>query len=130
RAAVMEYAVSPGLWTLAWRRLRSDRVAMATLAVVGAFLLMLVLSSAGLIASDWEEEVAVNYAPPGFVGPDAATAALARPQAPPPPNAFDPLAAELEALKKEVQATHPPRAKALTLPFGADKWGHDVLSKT
>ena len=53
-------AVSPGLWALAWRRLRADRVAMAALAIVCAFLLMLVLSRAGVIAADWEEEVGVN----------------------------------------------------------------------
>jgi len=121
---------SPGLWALAWRRLRADGVAMAALAVVGLFLLMLALSSLGLVAADWEEEVAVNYAPPSFVGADAASAALARPQAPSPPNAFDPLADEIEALKQEVQRSHPPVAKALTLPFGADKWGHDIVKKT
>ncbi|MYM96162.1 ABC transporter permease, partial [Rugamonas sp. FT81W] len=59
---------SPGLWRLAWRRLRADRVAMASLAVVAAFLLMLVLSASGLIVADWEREVGVNYAPPGFAG--------------------------------------------------------------
>lgn len=57
-----------GLWTLAWRRLRADRVAMLSLAVVAAFLLMLALSAGGVIAADWEDEVGVNYAPPGFVG--------------------------------------------------------------
>jgi peptide/nickel transport system permease protein len=52
------------LWALAWRRLRADRVAMASLAVVLAFLLMVVLSACGLIVADWEQEVAVSYAPP------------------------------------------------------------------
>jgi ABC-type antimicrobial peptide transport system permease subunit len=65
---MMVHAASPGLWALAWRRLRADRVAMGALAVVAAFLVMLLLSSAGLLAADWEEEVAVNYAPPTFVG--------------------------------------------------------------
>ena len=40
----LNHDISPGLWTLAWRRLRADRIAMAALAVVGAFLLLLVLS--------------------------------------------------------------------------------------
>jgi peptide/nickel transport system permease protein len=66
------HAVSPGLWALAWRRLRSDRVAMISLAIVAAFLLMIVLSATGLIARDWAREEGVNYAPPTFVGPDAA----------------------------------------------------------
>jgi peptide/nickel transport system permease protein len=124
--------VSPGLWALAWRRLRADRIAMASLAVVLLFLLSVLLSGAGLIAGDWENEVAVNYAPPSFVGPDPALAALARPAPPAPPNAFDPLAADISQLKTELarkgQATQ--AVKAATLPFGADKWGHDIVKKT
>ncbi len=46
----MTHAISPGLWALAWRRLRADKVAMAALAVVCLFLVMLALSSAGLVA--------------------------------------------------------------------------------
>jgi peptide/nickel transport system permease protein len=67
------HAVSPGLWALAWRRLRSDGVAMISLAIVVAFLVMIALSAAGLIAKDWAREEGVNYAPPTFVGPDAAS---------------------------------------------------------
>jgi len=124
--------VSPGLWALAWRRLRADRIAMASLAVVLLFLLSVLLSGAGLVAADWEDEVAVNYAPPTFVGPDPSLAALSRPAPPAPPNAFDPLAADLAQLKTEL-ARHGHSAqvaKASTLPFGADKWGHDILKKT
>ena len=63
------HAVSPGLWALAWKRLRSDRVAMVSLAIVAVFLVMMVLSGTGLIAKDWAKEVGVNYAPPTFIGP-------------------------------------------------------------
>lgn len=123
---------SAGLWTLAWRRLRADRVAMAALAVVAGFLLLVLLSFSGLIAADWEDEVAVNYAPPGFVGADASGRALAEAQLPraTPPNAFDPLAAELARLQAQVAATHPPVEKRTTLLLGADKWGHDIVKKT
>jgi len=123
---------SAGLWTLAWRRLRADRIAMAALAVVAGFLLLVLLSGAGLIAADWEREVAVNYAPPTFLGADPGSRALAQAQLPraTPPNAFDPLAAELAELKAQVAAAHPPREKRTTLPFGADKWGHDIVQKT
>jgi peptide/nickel transport system permease protein len=126
------FQTSPGLWALAWRRLAADRVAMASLAVVLLFLLSVVLSATGLVAADWEDEVAVNYAPPAFVGPDPALAALARPQAPVPPNAFDPLAQDLAELKaKLAREGHAQTvAKRATLPFGADKWGHDVIKKT
>ncbi|TFW32736.1 ABC transporter permease [Massilia horti] len=131
--AVTSPPVSAGLWTLAWRRLRADRVAMASLAVVGLFLVMLALSATGLIAADWEDEVALNYAPPAFVGPDPAALALQnQPVRAVPENAFDPLAADIAAVKSEL-AQHPSKAKSqklATLPFGADKWGHDIIKKT
>ena len=142
---------SVGLWGLAWRRLRADRVAMASLAVVMAFLLMLVLSASGLIVADWEDEVGVNYAPPGFVGagPVAAVVAPVAPLALP-DNPFDPLADDIRALRTPVLDMYgvaDPLAddlaalgasgvaaagagKRATLPFGADKWGHDIIKKT
>jgi peptide/nickel transport system permease protein len=65
------HTVSPGLWTLAWRRLRSDRVGIVSLAIVVAFIVMMILSGTGLIAADWNREVGVNYAPPSFLGAEA-----------------------------------------------------------
>eukprot|EP01034_Spumella_vulgaris_P033969 gene33969-41897_t len=52
-------------------------------------------------------------------------------QAPPPPNEFDPLAADLQALRAELPpaALAPPERRP-SLLFGADKWGHDVIKKT
>jgi peptide/nickel transport system permease protein len=145
---------------LAWRRLRGDKVAMVSLAVVALFLAMLVLSSTGLIVADWEQEVGVNYAPPSFAGSagglvrkaPAAASAL-------PDNAFDPLADDIKAIRAqggqgaaaapdmygvtdplaaeiaELRAGLPGGAAAQaarrdTLPFGADKWGHDIIKKT
>ena len=70
------HAISPGLWVLAWRRLMSDTVGMVGLAIVVAFILMMILSGLGLLAGDWNREVGVNYAPPSFVdveGPATAT---------------------------------------------------------
>ena len=66
--------VSPGLWTLAWRRLRRDHVGMVSLAIVVAFLVLMLLSGTGLIASDWSREVGVNYAPPTFAGAEEVAA--------------------------------------------------------
>jgi peptide/nickel transport system permease protein len=145
---------SPGLWTLAWRRLPSDRIAMVSLAVVALFLGMLVLSSSGLIVADWEDEVAVNYAPPSFLGAQAqqaqSTAAARTDSA----NEFDPLADDIRAIQAQLHRNAPldmygvedplaadmaalgassagtAVAKRETLPFGADKWGHDVIKKT
>jgi peptide/nickel transport system permease protein len=147
---------SPGLWTLAWRRLRADKVAMASLAVVALFLAMLVLSSSGLIVADWEDEVALNYAPPTFAagaaGPQAV--APAQPQAGVPENQFDPLAEDIRAIRAAqakaapldmygvadplaadlaalgASAARAAAPKRASLPFGADKWGHDVIKKT
>ena len=120
-----------GLWTLAWRRLRADRVAMASLAVVLAFLLMVVLSASGLIVADWEDEVGVHYAPPGFVGSGAMLAAPTAPQQALPDNPFDPIADDIRALRAAGEgAAAAGTARRATLPFGGDKWGHDVLKKT
>lgn len=130
---VLNAHASPGLWTLAWRRLRADRLAMAALAVVLAFILMAALSAVGLIASDWENEVGVNYAPPTFMGPDASLqAAQAAAAAPVPDNAFDPLAPEIRELRAQLDKRGPAaqHARRATLPFGADKWGHDIIKKT
>jgi peptide/nickel transport system permease protein len=105
-----QHAVSPGLWALAWRRLRSDRVAMVSLAIVVVFLGMMILSGTGLIARDWAKEVGVNYAPPTFIGPEEtapATTAETGGQAPPAasdkpteiPEIKDPLADALAAIR-------------------------------
>lgn len=156
---------SPGLWALAWRRLRADRVAMAAMTVVVLYLVMLALSASGLLAKDWAKEIGVNYAPPTFIGAQTdaergfTDAAI---EAPPPENPRDPLAGILRELRKSgtVAATPPvvandygiadplatemaeiraklaqeggtaTIARKATLPFGGDKWGHDIIKKT
>jgi peptide/nickel transport system permease protein len=101
------HAVSPGLWALAWKRLRSDRVAMVSLAIVAVFLVMMVLSGTGLIAKDWAKEVGVNYAPPTFIGPaEPAPGATSAPAASVSEKATelpieDPLADALAAIRNE-----------------------------
>jgi peptide/nickel transport system permease protein len=70
------HAVSPGLWMLAWRRLTSDTVGMVALAIVSAFIVMMILSGAGFLARDWNREVGVNYAPPSFMGGERASTAV------------------------------------------------------
>ncbi len=157
---------SPGLWALAWRRLRGDKIAMLSLAVVGAFFLLVLASSGGLVGANWEDEVAVSYAPPTFAGADpivaGADGAIAlsdENNLPTPVNVLDPLAGDIAELRAQMGSN--PSAgvdmygvadplavelaalragmgktkkviahKAQTLPFGADKWGHDVLQKT
>ncbi|WP_375791688.1 ABC transporter permease [Glaciimonas immobilis] len=155
---------SPGLWALAWRRLRADWVAMISLIVMGFYVVVLILSGTGLITSDWGKEVAVNYAPPTFMGAQNATASLSGSAVtePPPENPLDPLAdiirtlrasktvalstpliandygiadplqAELVAIRGRLaqEGTKMTAARKLTLPFGADKWGRDIIKKT
>jgi peptide/nickel transport system permease protein len=157
----IENNVSPGLWALAWRRLRPDHAAMVAMVIVALFLLMLVLSKAGLVAADWSDEVGVSYAPPSFVGASTDTSNTENAvEAPPPENPRDPLADVIrqlraerndeqsgaidyygikDPLQKEMDeirhelAKHGKKvaqARKSTLPFGADKWGHDIIKKT
>ena len=127
------HAVSPGLWALAWRRLRADKVAMVSLTIVAAFLLLMVLSGTGLIAKNWSKEVGVNYAPPSFVGADAETpgnaagptassTASAESEAPTELPVVDPLADALAAIRGETQ-----KSEAGGLP-GADSASVDPLA--
>ena len=185
---------SPGQWTLAWRRLVADRVAMVAMTVVAAFLLLTAASGTGLIAANWADEVAIGYAQPTFAAKDTATtetkivAAESKDTGAHPGTVLDPLAPEIAELKvqlgqgsqgskvgaggtatrtsgvvggtlteqeaADVLARHglselkviDPLAdelkgilssstqaaaaeRATTLPFGADKWGHDVILK-
>jgi peptide/nickel transport system permease protein len=108
------HTISPGLWTLGWRRLKTDSVAMISLAIVAAFILLMIVSGLGLVAKDWAKEVGVNYAPPSWItlgAADAPTPASLPPgaaepasQGPTPGSAFnstvvDPLADVMSELK-------------------------------
>jgi len=156
--------VSPGLWALAWRRLRADPMAMVAMTLVLLYLVMLVLSTTGILAKDWDEEVGVNYAPPSFVATQESGVINKHDiemEAPPPENPLDPLATIIRELRA---SSAPPSAttaindygirdplenemaqirtelgrvsakvqveRKASLPFGADKWGHDIIKKT
>jgi oligopeptide transport system permease protein len=124
---------SEGVWHAAWRRFKSDRVGLVSLCVVLAFIALIILSSLGLVAKNWQNEVGVPDAPPTFVGPAAPQAAGAI-EAPKGPNVdlsdIDPLAPrykEWAERAKQFQTTE--TVKATTLPLGGDRLGRDVLSK-
>ena len=100
-----------GLWYLAWKRLKADRVAMLSLGVVVLFLVLLVLSLGGLVASDWSKEVGVHYAPPDFVGEQAGYTGVENGTTTgenreiaeiPPENPLDPLKDVIRELRKEM----------------------------
>ena len=127
---------SPGLWTLAWRRLRQDTVGMVSLVIVAFFLLMIAASYFGLIAKDWNREKGVSYANPSFLAgaenlEAKAMAEKAAAKSPPVDlSDVDPLAPrykEWEERAAKIAVTETKRAE--TLPFGGDKWGRDVLQK-
>lgn len=94
---------SDSLWKLAWKRLKADRVAMASMVVVGLFIAMLLLSLFGLVASDWEKEAGVHYAPPHFVGAEKTVSrADGRAVKAVPENPRDPLRYVIRQLRKEI----------------------------
>ena len=128
---------SPGLWTLAWRRLREDNVAMVSLVIVAFFLVMMLASFTGLIAKDWAKERGVSYANPSFLAgaenlEAKGTAAKQANKVPPVDlSDVDPLAPrykEWEERAAKIAVTETKRSE--TLPFGGDKWGRDVILKT
>jgi len=113
------HTVSPGLWALAWKRLKSDHVGMVSLAIVAAFIVLMILSGVGLVARDWNREIGVNYAPPSFIGADieagAPAAPEAQPSAPLPASEYkssvvDPLADVLAEIRGEKAAPAAPGA--------------------
>ncbi|WP_130802286.1 ABC transporter permease [Acinetobacter ihumii] len=99
---------SSGLWKLAMKRLKADRIAMLSLVIVLIYFIILGLSMTGLIASNWNQEVAVSYAPPTFMGADKTqsqemqvsgqTATQAVPE-----NPVDPLKDVIHELNQEIQ---------------------------
>jgi peptide/nickel transport system permease protein len=127
---------SPGLWTLAWRRLRQDMVGMVSLVIVAIFIGMMIASYAGLIAKDWNKERGVSYANPSFLAgaENLEAKAMAQKEAAKAPpvdlSDIDPLAPrykEWEERAAKIAVTEVKRSE--TLPFGGDKWGRDVLQK-
>lgn len=165
KALDTEETASSGLWQLAMRRLKADRIAMISLFVVLCYFLMLLLSMTGVIASNWNKEVAVSYAPPTFIGADPVNETIKKetaqaqvlPENPVDPlkdvmrelnaeiakeqatggaidyyGVTDPLAEDMQAIDQQLDGHLLDQQSELkqTLPFGADKWGQDVLQKT
>jgi len=132
-----ERAGSRGVWGTAWRRLKNDRVGMVSLVVVAAFVLMILLSTVGLVARNWQQEVALPDAPPTFLGPraieqgsDPLASVVPKDAKPVDLTDIDPLAPKYEEWKAraaKIQIADPVRAD--TLPFGADRLGRNVIDK-
>ena len=138
-ATVGEFATkrSAGLWLLAWRRFKQDRVAIWSLAITVLYLLVMLASYLGLIAKNWNQEIADSYAPPTWSLVSKSTAVqqvgIARPEAGPPVDIsdIDPLAPRYqEWQRRKAELATDQSHNSYRLLFGADKWGHDVLGKT
>ena len=160
-----ESSVSTGLWHLALNRLKSDQIAVVSFLVVLFYFILLALSMTGVIAANWNKEVAVSYAPPTFLGADTESDQMkdsSQKIEALPENPVDPLKDVIQQLNAEIQAEQQgssvidnygvvdPLAQDMqqidqqlgghlldqkqelktTLPFGADKWGQDILLKT
>jgi peptide/nickel transport system permease protein len=130
-------AQAHGYWGMAWERLWRDRLARVCIAILAFYFLLVLAAAFGLVAKDWNREVGVSYANPAFIPDypnpqgrnslvsaetieiDAAT------------RAIDPLAPYYEEIERRAvhyQETAP--TLSWTLPFGGDKWGRDIVTKT
>ncbi len=125
---------SEGVWHAAWRRFKADRVGLVSALVVLGFMVLVLLAALGLVASHWQDEVAVPDAPPTVMGPASpqAAGAIAEPKGPRVDlSAVDPLAPRYEEWAERAKKYQTVETvKARTRPFGADRLGRDVLAKT
>lgn len=134
-AAVLDI-VPDSAWTALWRRLREDKAGAISLAVVLAYMVMILVATAGYLAGGWSREIGVPYANPAFLGDRPNLEATLRSRATRPQGVMpdlspiDPLApkyAEWERRTAELKVSEPERS--MTLPWGGDRWGRDVLAK-
>jgi peptide/nickel transport system permease protein len=134
-AAVLD-TIPENPWTALWRRLHQDKAGAVSLAVVLLYMVMILIAAAGYLAGGWKREIGVPYANPAFLAdrPNLEAALRSRATRPqgvsPDLSRVDPLApkyAEWERRTAELKVTEPERS--MTLPWGGDRWGRDVLDK-
>jgi peptide/nickel transport system permease protein len=122
-----------GVWALAWKRFRRDRLGFFSLIVVVAYVALVAAVAGGLLARDWQQEAGVSFAPPTFLGPEADAPQMAK--AAEGPGAVsdygipDPLGPDLAEIAKGLSGASATEKRAPTLVLGGDKWGRDVLTK-
>lgn len=136
--AAAELSQGSGYWPTVARRLRRDAVAIACAALVAAFALVELAVAVGWLARNWQDEVAIPYAPASLAAPKPAAGDHPRALTGSPAVRdssdiadVDPLAAR----SNEWRSTHPADAaqgmqRAATRLLGADRLGRDLLAKT
>ncbi|WP_428243059.1 ABC transporter permease [Gynuella sp.] len=139
------HTASRSLWSLAWKRLRRDRVGFTSLLIVIAYLLLCLGAWVNLIGADWRDEIALPHAPPTFatwiprgteintnkIGIAEDSSLEATDSASDETDDSDPLAAlmaEAESNAGEYEQQQAPKLETLIL--GADGRGRDILQKT
>ncbi len=124
---------SQGVWFESWKRFRTNRVGLVSMAVVAFFLVLVALSSAGIVAKNWQAEIGLPDARPTFMGEGVEIDKMVIDEEKLPKvdiSAIDPLAPkykEWDERASKIVVTEVPRAD--TLPLGADRIGRDVLAK-
>jgi peptide/nickel transport system permease protein len=124
---------SGGVWAASWRRLKTDRVGMACMVIVGLFLVLVLAAATNLVAAGWQKEIGVPNAPPTLLGPQPPedTGVIASPKG---PNVdlsdVDPLAPRYAEWAERAKAFKTEEVvRSETLPLGGDRLGRDVLAK-
>jgi peptide/nickel transport system permease protein len=122
-----------GVWALAWKRFRRERLGFFSLIVVLAYVVLVLAVAAGWLARDWEREAGVSFAPPTFLGPEADVSETKKTLGAAEPVSDygipDPLGPDLAEIAKGLSGASPNETRAPTLVLGGDKWGRDVLKK-
>lgn len=59
-------AFSQSLWLDAWNKIKKDKLALLCLTVVGIYILVAILVSLGVVASNWSQPVGGSYDPPSL----------------------------------------------------------------
>src|SRR5919198_3671068 len=133
-AAVLDVAPE-NAWRALARRLQQDRAGAISLGIVVAYLVMILFAMAGWLARGWSEEVGVPYANPSFLGerPNLEAALQQRIEHKgkvPDMRDVDPLAPKYdEWAKRTAERKSTEAERSVTLPWGGDRWGRDVLAK-
>jgi oligopeptide transport system permease protein len=133
-----DFAQSSGYWPTVARQLRRDRVAVACATLVAVFALVELAVAAGWLARNWQDEVAIPYAPATLAAPRPSGAAHpsevnAGPAAKDSSDIadVDPLAARSNEWRSARRADAGQGVQRATArPLGADRLGRDLLTKT